>query len=553
MQHPRRGGVLRVRTIVRGCAVSGARTATLAGEGVSRRGLFGVSPLLVAVWSVAVAVALLCWWSFHGWLGGGCGVAVGLAVAATTVSWDQQPSYAQNWLEAVRVRLHRRIGGHVYWSSADRGELTGTPSPTYDPGADPSWERPLFCGRIEPLPLAGTGFDPLFILRTANPGDKFDYLSVTLAVAGVQSGLGSDYDYATAWRSFGYVQAELAKRTSFIRGIQMLHRSVPADITPHRQWFAANIVADTEGRLESLVANYDQLLTEIAPLAEEHRVFVTVKIPLTPEFFAEARTRDDFGGRRRAEVGWASVVKDELERLVRLLEGASWGPVEVLGERRTAALIRALQNPDYAIDDDRDIDWASCWQSYVGGDDAVVVAGKWHTRCAEVPPGAIEGATLPALWLAPLLVGVEADEGREDLPRASTIRTVSVRIDFIPDTKARAEAVKDVTQDASVRYRNRKKGKISDGTAEVMQSASARRKDDLAPGSGIHGAAFSMSLSVTGRDPEDLRRAGLRVEQAAGSSSIGRLTWHDRWHDIAQVQTLPLCRGMAGVKDARTH
>ncbi|TSD93259.1 hypothetical protein FOS14_23460 [Skermania sp. ID1734] len=530
-----------------------ARTATLAGEGVARRGLLGVDPLLAGVWSLAAALAVLCWWSVQGWAGAVAGVLVGAAVAATTVSWDGRESWAQRRLHTIREWSRRRNGEHVFWSVTDRGERSGVPAPDYDPGADPAWCRPVFCGRVEPLPLAGTGFDPLFVLRHSNPGDRFAYLSVVLAVQGVQSGLGSDADYAAAWREWGWVQAELAKRSSFIRGLQLLHRSVPADITPHVRWYRDKLAPDEDGRLEMLVANYDQLLTEIAPLAEEHRTFVVVKVPLTPEFHAEAATRDEFGGTRRVEVGWASVVKDELERLVRLLDGAGWGPVHVLGERRTAALIRALQNPDYALDDDRDVDWESCWQSYIGGADAVVVAGKWHTRCGQVPPGAIQGETLGPLWLQPLLVGVEADEGREDLARASTIRTISVRIDFVPDAKARVEAVKDVTQDAATRHRHRQKGKISDGTAEVMESASARRRDDLAPGRGVAGSAYAMSVSVTGRDSEDLRRACLRVEQAAGSSAIGGIDWHTDRHDTAQVQTLPLCRGMAGVKHARTN
>lgn len=527
------------------------RTANLGGE-VGRRGLLGINPVLAVVWTIAAAGALAAFLIVKGMTGGALGIAIALAVASTTWSADDQPSRAERRLMAWKIRTHRKRGGHVHWSATDRGEVTGVPAPDYDPDADPAWERPAFCGRVEPLPLTGTGFDALFILRHSNPGDKSNYLSVTLAAQGAKGGLQSNSAYGAVWRNFGYVQAELAKAGSFIRGIEMLHRSVPADITPHVNWYRDRIVADPHGRLELLAANYDQLIEQVTPLAEEHRVFVTVKIPVTPEFITEAKTREDFGGVNRAEVGWASVAKDELERFERLLSGAGWGRIEVLGERRTAALIRALQNPDYALDDDRGVDWETCWQSYVGGDEAVVVAGKWHTRCAEVPAGSIAPAELGPLWLQPLLVGVEADEGREDLARSSTIRTVAVRIDFIPDRAARAEAIKDVTQDVSTRIRNRQKGKISDGTAEVMLSASERRNADLRPGSGVHGAAYSMSISVTGRDEEDLRRACLRVEHAAGSAVINNLNWQEGWHDVAQVSTLPLCRGMAGVKAART-
>lgn len=529
----------------------GIRTANLGGE-VARRGLLGMNPVIAAVWGVALACAAAAFLLIGGMVGGAVGIGIGALVLTTTWSPDEQPARAEQWMRALRDRGRRRRGEHIFWSAADRGEVTGVPSPVYDPAADPAWELPYFCGRVEPLPLADTGFDALFILRHANPGDKFNYLSVTMAVEGVKGGLQSNSSYAAVWRSFGYVQAELAKDGSFIRGIHQLHRSVPADITPHIKWYKDRITVDPRLNLEMLAANYDQVIEEVTPLAEEHRVYIVVKIPVSDEFITEARTRDDFGGVRRAEIGWASVVKDELERMERLLRGAGWGKIEVLGERRTAALIRSLQNPDYALDDDRDVDWNTCWQSYVGGTDSVVVGGKWHTRCAQVPPGAIAPTALGPLWLQSLLVGVEADEGREDLARASTIRTVSVRLDFIPDRAARDQATKDMTQDVSTRIQNRKKGKISDGTAEVMLSASERRNNDLRPGSGIHGSAYSIAISVTGRDEEDLRRACLRVEHAAGSAVINRLDWQDSWHDIAQVATLPLCRGMAGVKAART-
>ncbi|NKR30195.1 hypothetical protein GS538_09085 [Rhodococcus hoagii] len=530
--------------------VGEVRTANLGGE-VERRGLLAMNPVVAAAWVVAFALGAISFLMVQGMVGGLLGIGVFMLVIWLTRSTDERSSFGERKLYAFRSRMRRKRGEHIFWSATDRGEVTGIPAPHYDPAADPSWVHPVPLGRVEALPLEGTGFDPLFILRHSNPGEV-GYLSVTLAVEGVKGGLQSNSSYAGVWRAFGYVQSELAKSGSFIRGIQLLHRSVPADITPHINWYRDRILGDPSGRLAILAANYDEVIDQIRPLAEEHRVFVTVKIPLTSEFFREASTRDDFGGVRRAEVGWASLVKDELERLERLLGGAGWGKVHVLGERRTAALVRSLMNPDYALDDDRDVDWKTCWQSYIGGEESVVVAGKWHTRVAQVPPGAIAPAELGPLWLQPLLVGVEADEGREDLPRASTIRTVVARLDFVPDAMARVEATKDMTQDVSSKIRERQKGKISDGTTEVMLTASQRRNQDLAPGSGIHGSAYSLTVSVTGRDEEDLRRACLRVEHAAGSSVINKLNWQDDWHDVAQVATWPLCRGMAGTKAART-
>ena len=525
------------------------RTAQLDPE-TRRRGLLGMSRVMIAVWSLAVFGALLTWLSFGGWAGAGGGFAVLGATGAATTRFSDGPSYAEAGVSWWRERRRRARGEHIYWSVRDRGEDTGVPAGNYQPEADPGWEHPVPLGRIEPLPLSGTGFDELFILRHANPGE-LDYLSVVLQVQGIKAGLRSSPAYAVNWQSYGYFQSELAKTGSFIRGIQQLHRSVSYDMTPHIEWYKSQIAA-SDGRLSDVVDSYWDILEQIAPLAEEHRVWVVAKIPIDGRFIAEAAGRDSWGEGRRAEVGWASVVKDELERLEALLRGAGLGEVTVLGERRTCAVSRALMDPGFELDDDRDVDWPSCWQSYFGDHDHVVVNDRWYTRVAHIPPGGIAPAPLGPLWLHPLLVGVEADEGTDEQSRAATIRTVCVRMDFIPDYAARAQAVNDLTQDAAAAMTDRKKGKIDDGTGEVMLTASQRRRRDLSPGSGVHGLSWSMWLSVTGRDPEDLRRACVRISDAAGRSAISKLDWQDQRHDVAQVATLPLCRGMAGSKSART-
>lgn len=525
------------------------RTAQLDPE-VRRRGLFGMSRIMVIAWSVSVGTAILLWLSVRGWPGAIAGFTLLGVLALSTTRFGEEPSWAQRRVHRLREFLRRRRGEHIFWSVADRGDRTGRPSANYDPDADPAWVRPVPLGRVEPLPLEGTGFDGLFVLRHSNPGET-SYLSVLMQVQGLKGGLRSAAAYSAAWQSFGFLESELAKYGSHIRGIQQIHRSVSYDLTPHLQWYADSIVFNGD-QLERMVDAYDSALDEIRPLAEEHRTWYVVKIPIDDRFISEAAGRDTWGSTRRAEVGWASVVKDELERFESLARSAGLGEVTVLGERRTCAVIRSLMDPDYALDDDRGADWESCWQSYFGDRDAVIINGRHHTRVAYIPPGAIAPTPLGPLWLHPLLVGVEADEGTDDTPRAATIRTVSVRMDFIPDRLARAQAVSDLTQDAATAINERKKGKVDDGTSEVMMTSSQRRRRDLTPGSGAHGMNWAMWVAVTGRDAEDVRRACLRVSDAAGKAAISKLDWEADRHDVNMIATLPLARGMAGSKDART-
>lgn len=525
------------------------RTAQLDPE-VRRRGIFGLSRVMMIAWSITIAVSLLLWLSVQGWPGAITGGLLLGGLALSTMEFGDQPSYAQRVVFRWRNYWRRRRGEHIFWSAADRGDRTGVPSPRYDPDSDPAWVHPVPLGRVEPLPLDGTGFDQLFILRHSNPGES-DYLSVVVQVEGLKGGLRSNGAYAASWQSYGYLEAELAKAGSFIRGTQQVHRSGSYDLTPHIQWYADQLV-NTDERLEVMVDSYWAALQEIQPLAEEHRVWYVLKIPIDDHFTAAASARDSWGEGRRAEVGWASVVKDELERFESLLAGAGMGEVTVLGERRTCAVIRALMDPAFPLDDDLDVDWETCWQSYWGDHDSVVVNDRWFTRVAHIPPGAVEPTALGPLWLHPLLAGVEADKGDENQQRAATIRTVSVRMDFTPDDLARAQAKTDLTQDAAKAADERKKGQIDDGTGEVMMTSSQRRRRDLKPGNNVHGMTWSMWVSVTGRDPDDVRRACTRVSNAAGKSAIKKLRWQDDIHDVAQIATLPLARGMAGSKEART-
>ena len=201
----------------------------------------------------------------------------------------------------------------------------------------------------------------------------------------------------------------------------------------------------------------------------------------------------------------------------------------------------------------KDATWGTCWPSYVGGHTSVAIGttGQWRTRVGFIPARAVEPIELGPLWLAPLLTGVEADPGDDEIPPMPTIRTVSVRIDFVPAGKARQAAKSDYTSDEARKIKEAKKGKVTDGTSDVLASASDRRRFDLKPGSGHHGAIYSLAVAVTGRDDEDLERAWLRVLEAANDSAFTEIEAATAEHDVALFATLPLGRGMASTKFTR--
>lgn len=496
------------------------RIAVLGGE-IGRRGLFGSlsRPAYIAL-GAAVVVAILLWVSVDGIVGALTGFAVLGGTYVLVNPWSRRRSIAENWVWSLR-----------WWRRRGRG-LTEFTAPAQARRLDPDellgplWELPPPLGGVAPLDLTGTGWEQLFILRHHNPGEP-QYLSVLMEVQGQASGLRTDRAYESVSIRYGVLLAQLAKAGSFIRGLQQINRIVPHDAVLHRG-FIAERVSQRAG-LDALIESYEELIDLTAQAAEQHRNYLVARIPLTPEFYEESQRYGE------GVAGWAGLVREELARMADLAARAELTRPRVLGEQRTCAVLRSLQDPRWPIDQHEGVRWATCWQSYRTERDRLVINDVWHTRTAILPRQGIAPAPLGPRWLAPLLTKVNP----------SVIRTLSVRMEFIPDNVARAKAVADVAQDGASIVGDAKKGRVDDGTDEVMLSASWRRLRDLAPGSGHQGVDWSMSISVTAADPAELRRACMRVANEAAQSALTDLDWQDGWQDAAVLATYPLARGMA--------
>lgn len=463
-------------------------------------------------------------------------------VLAATLDVGSRESYASRKAKAIRNRQRRRRGEHI-WVSPDDPDHG-------NPDVDPGWSIPVPLYRAEPVDLTGTGLDDMFIVEHRSPGDN-DYYSVLIAMQGLAEGLRGDAAWAVTSAAFGRTLAGFAKRSSFVRGIEQLHRSVPADMVPHQNWMASRIAAgDPDLALIPAIASYGQLIDRMSPYSEEHRSYAVLIFPKSTTFLAEAAR---IARRKDAALngGIAQVIRDETARAVSALERAGMGRVEVYGEQRACAVIRAFQDPSYALDDHKGMRWSTCWPSYVGRDESVEVAGAWHTRVGLIPATSIEPVEVGPLWLSMLLTGVEPDAGDDEIPAAPTIRTVVARMDFVEASRARSATRKDVTQDEARQISEQRKGKTSDGSAEVQVGESARRRADLVPGSGHHGMIYTLAVSVTGRDEDDALRACTRVAQAADDCGIGEIAWQNDRHDVAAFMTLPLGRGLAATQWTR--
>ncbi|RSN07162.1 hypothetical protein DMC63_35905 [Streptomyces sp. WAC 05977] len=486
------------------------RTSILGGEVVGR-GLLGKVDGRTAV---ALGVTgLLAGWLWLG-MGGVAGTVVGVVVLVLGVivlyPWSGQRSIAAGWVRRWRFGLRRRQGITAFVA---------------EPGSEQAILPPPL-GRVAPLDLGGTPHEDMFILRHSNPGET-PYLSVVMEVDGQPQGLRTVAEFEVASARYGVMLSQLARDGSFLRGLQQINRILPHDPARHRAFVAAR-VSDRPG-IEALVKSYEDLIDLTAHTAEQHRNYLVARFPLNGEFAVAARRHG------QGETGWAGLVREELARLADLVSRADLVRPRVLGEQRTCAVLRSMQDPAFPVDQHEGVRWHNCWQDYRADRGHMTVNDRWLHRVAVVPRDGIGAVPLGPHWLAPLLVEVNP----------AVIRTLSVRMEFVPARVARARAVRDVTVDGASRHNAAEKGQVGDGTGDLLLSASRRRLDDLSPGSGHHGVDWSMSLSVTASDEGELARASTRVGNAAANCAIGRLEWQDMWHDAAAITTYPLARGMA--------
>lgn len=539
------------------------RTSILSGETTQR----SLPKPVIGAYVLGGLIALGFFFAF-GW-GVTTLVLVGLVFVTTvglTVETGERGSLGARWAHRIREFGLPWIGGgrrsrgeHIYVNMLDE-DLD-------DPDLDPGWKLPVPLGRCAPLDLEGTGLDGMFVLRFSNPGEPTYYL-VVLSVQGFATGIRSTWEQERTAEAFGLFLIELGKMTSFVRGGQLVHRSVPADITPNIEWYRETVMMladkhDSDPRLDITRRSYGDLIDAIAPRVEEHRDYLALK------FYATDRFNNRAGEIARSkgatfEGGVAQLIRDECARVMSYMtDVAGMGKVALLGPRRTCAAIRSMIDPNWAMDHDGDVAWHTCFPSYVGDTDCVEIKShmdpllqkspRWYTRVGEIPASSIAPAPLGPDWLSRLLIGVSPDPGDDEVEPFPTIRTISVRFDLIPAHKARLRAKRDHGQDLAQKVKEEKKGRVTDGGSDEMATASKRRQIDLRPGSAHQGLTYAMWVSVTGRDPEDLDRAQTRLIEAASQSGITKINWQDDQHDVGLFSTLPFGTGLLVEKDATSY
>jgi hypothetical protein len=127
------------------------------------------------------------------------------------------------------------------------------------------------------------------------------------------------------------------------------------------------------------------------------------------------------------------------------------------------------------------------------------------------------------------------------LGHSSAVRTVTVTFEPVPAERSTREVEAAITRDRADRELRHRFGQSETARQRQSQDATMRREAELAAGhSEVRVSGF---ITVSGRDPDELRHASSEVLEHAARA---RLELHRMYGEQADAFTftLPLCRGL---------
>lgn len=306
-----------------------------------------------------------------------------------------------------------------------------------------------------------------------------------------------------------------------IRRIQWIERTVPSQADELARWVHAERDPAVPLRGTPMIDSYLELIGTTARVSQEHEILLAVQV--------DSRRGGDRGRLAQALV-------EETERVAKGLEAAE---VTVLGALSTGQLARALRTAfdPYArtelagleaADPDRDglperaawpLGAQEAWDHYRS--DGALHATYWI--------GAWPRVDVSPMFMEALLGG------------SSAVRSVAVTFEPLPADRSTREVEAAITRDQADRSLRARFGQSETARQRQARDATARREAELAAGHGE--VRLSGFVTVSGRDPDDLRRSCAEV---LGHAARAHLELHRLYGQQADAFTftLPLCRGL---------
>jgi hypothetical protein len=270
-----------------------------------------------------------------------------------------------------------------------------------------------------------------------------------------------------------------------------------------------------------MIDSYLELISSTARVTQEHEILLAIQVDAQRVRGADSATR---------------ALVEQTERVAQGLEAAE---VTVLGALSPGQLARALRTAfdPYARAE------LSALDACDPDRDGLAEVNAWPLGARESwEHYQADGALHATYWIG-AWPRVEVSPMFMDslLGHSGVVRTVSVTFEPLASDRSTREVEAAITRDRADRELRARFGQSE--TARQRQAADATRRREAELAAGHSEVRLSGFVTVTGRDPDDLRRACAEViEQAARA----RLELHRLYGQQADAFTftLPLCRGL---------
>jgi Putative type VII ESX secretion system translocon, EccE len=308
-----------------------------------------------------------------------------------------------------------------------------------------------------------------------------------------------------------------------VRRLQWVERTAPAQCDELVRWVASERDPAVPLRGTPMIESYLELIGSTASVTQEHEILVAVEVD----------------ARRVRDRGSDALTRALIEQTERIAQGLEAAEVSVIGALTPGQLARALRTAfdPYARSELATLETAD------PGEDRLTESGAWPLGAREAwDHYRSDGAVHATFWIGGW-PRIEVSPMFMDalLGRSSAVRTVAVTFEPLPPERSTREVEAAITRDRADRELRRRFGQSETARQRQAEEATARRETELAAGhSEVRLAGF---VTVSGRDPDELRRACAEVHEHAARA---RLELHRMYGQQADAFafTLPLCRGL---------
>jgi hypothetical protein len=307
-----------------------------------------------------------------------------------------------------------------------------------------------------------------------------------------------------------------------VRRLQWIERTAPAQGDELARWLQSARDPAVPPRGTAMIESYLELIDATTKVTQEHEILVAVQVD---------------GRQRERGAGTASdALVEQTERVAQGLESAEVTVLGALGAGQIARALRTAFDPycrtelsalEAADPDRQGLAQANAWP--LGARE-----GWDHYRS----DGAVHATHWVGAWprvdVSPMFMDAL-------LSHSSAVRTVAVTFEPIAPERSTREVEAAVTRDRADHDLRLRFGQSETARQRQAEESTLRREAELAAGHGeVRLAGF---VTVSGRDPDDLRRGCAEVHEHAARA---RLELHRMYGQQADAFTftLPLCRGL---------